>query len=250
MMAGLLFARAGCRVHVLEKHADFFRDFRGDTVHPSTMEILDQLGMLERVPEAARTTKFARRARLAGRRWQIADFSPPSHVGAVHRDDAAMGFSRLPARGSEGLSRLSTCGWRRRSTCFIEEEGRVAGVRLKDGDRAAGAARPSRPTAAARSLAAALAARGARRADRRPLVPVAKDEDASNELAAATIGARRADRADRPRRLLAVRLRHPQGRRREVRWPRHRGVPADVARGGAGPAISAELEGLGPTSSC
>src|SRR5438067_659487 len=48
MMAGLLFARAGCRVRVLEKHADFFRDFRGDTVHPSTMEILDQLGMLKR----------------------------------------------------------------------------------------------------------------------------------------------------------------------------------------------------------
>ena len=48
MMAGLLFARAGCRVRILEKHADFFRDFRGDTVHPSTMEILDQLGILER----------------------------------------------------------------------------------------------------------------------------------------------------------------------------------------------------------
>ena len=51
MMAGLLFARAGCRRSVLEKHADFFRDFRGDTVHPSTMEILDQLGMLERFLE-------------------------------------------------------------------------------------------------------------------------------------------------------------------------------------------------------
>ena len=48
MMAGLLFARAGCNVRIFEKHADFFRDFRGDTVHPSTMEILDQLGMLER----------------------------------------------------------------------------------------------------------------------------------------------------------------------------------------------------------
>ena len=55
-MAGLLFARAGCNVRVLEKHADFFRDFRGDTVHPSTMEILDQLGMLERFPQARRTT--------------------------------------------------------------------------------------------------------------------------------------------------------------------------------------------------
>ncbi len=48
MMAGLLFARAGVDTLVLEKHGDFLRDFRGDTVHPSTMEILDQLGMLER----------------------------------------------------------------------------------------------------------------------------------------------------------------------------------------------------------
>ena len=54
-MAGLLFARAGVSVRVLEKHADFFRDFRGDTVHPSTMEILDQLGLLERFLER-RTT--------------------------------------------------------------------------------------------------------------------------------------------------------------------------------------------------
>ncbi len=51
MMAGLLFARAGCRVRVLEKHADFVRDFRGDTVHPSMMEILHQLGRLERFLE-------------------------------------------------------------------------------------------------------------------------------------------------------------------------------------------------------
>jgi hypothetical protein len=51
VMAGLLFARAGCRVKVLEKHANFFRDFRGDTVHPSIMEIVDQLGMLERFLE-------------------------------------------------------------------------------------------------------------------------------------------------------------------------------------------------------
>ena len=48
MVAGLLFARAGVRVIILEKHADFLRDFRGDTVHPSTMEILHELGLLER----------------------------------------------------------------------------------------------------------------------------------------------------------------------------------------------------------
>ena len=51
MMAGLLFARAGVQTLVLEKHADFLRDFRGDTVHPSTMEILDELGLLERFLE-------------------------------------------------------------------------------------------------------------------------------------------------------------------------------------------------------
>src|SRR5574338_488389 len=47
MMAGLLFARAGCKVEVLEKHADFFRDFRGDTVHPSTLELLRELGLID-----------------------------------------------------------------------------------------------------------------------------------------------------------------------------------------------------------
>src|SRR5215467_803849 len=42
---GLLLARQGLDVVVLEKHADFLRDFRGDTIHPSTMEILDELGL-------------------------------------------------------------------------------------------------------------------------------------------------------------------------------------------------------------
>lgn len=47
MMLGLLLARAGVEVMVLEKHADFFRDFRGDTVHPSTLEAMHDLGLLE-----------------------------------------------------------------------------------------------------------------------------------------------------------------------------------------------------------
>jgi len=47
VMLGLLLARAGVRVVVLEKHADFFRDFRGDTIHPSTLEVMDELGLLE-----------------------------------------------------------------------------------------------------------------------------------------------------------------------------------------------------------
>ena len=57
VMAGLLFARAGCRVAVVEKHADFFRDFRGDTVHPSTLELLRELGLL---------SSFLKRPRVTG----------------------------------------------------------------------------------------------------------------------------------------------------------------------------------------
>src|ERR1700686_4367175 len=47
MMAGLLLARAGVDVVVLEKHADFLRDFRGDTIHPSTLELMYELGILD-----------------------------------------------------------------------------------------------------------------------------------------------------------------------------------------------------------
>src|ERR1700738_3720274 len=47
MMLGFLLARAGVDVCVLEKHADFLRDFRGDTIHPSTLELMYELGVLE-----------------------------------------------------------------------------------------------------------------------------------------------------------------------------------------------------------
>src|ERR1700719_4555058 len=47
IMLGYLLARAGVDVVVLEKHADFLRDFRGDTVHPSTLEVMHELGLLE-----------------------------------------------------------------------------------------------------------------------------------------------------------------------------------------------------------
>jgi 2-polyprenyl-6-methoxyphenol hydroxylase-like FAD-dependent oxidoreductase len=45
MMLGLLLARAGVKVTVIEKHADFLRDFRGDTLHASTLRLLDELGL-------------------------------------------------------------------------------------------------------------------------------------------------------------------------------------------------------------
>src|SRR5579884_1596584 len=59
MMLGYLLARRGVRVTVLEKHADFFRDFRGDTVHPSTLEVMHELGILQdflRVPHQELTS--------------------------------------------------------------------------------------------------------------------------------------------------------------------------------------------------
>ncbi|MDE2362537.1 MAG: FAD-dependent oxidoreductase [Hyphomicrobiales bacterium] len=58
MMAGYLLARAGVDVVVLEKHGDFLRDFRGDTIHPSTLELIDELGLLDeflRLPHAEMT---------------------------------------------------------------------------------------------------------------------------------------------------------------------------------------------------
>jgi 2-polyprenyl-6-methoxyphenol hydroxylase-like FAD-dependent oxidoreductase len=47
LVLGLLLARRGVEVAVLEKHADFLRDFRGDTVHPSTLDLLDDIGLGE-----------------------------------------------------------------------------------------------------------------------------------------------------------------------------------------------------------
>src|SRR5215208_4925408 len=75
VMAGLLFARAGVSVRVLEKHADFFRDFRGDTVHPSTMEILDQLGMLGRFLERPHDRLYGAQGRIAGKDYVLGDLS-------------------------------------------------------------------------------------------------------------------------------------------------------------------------------
>src|SRR5215472_13567416 len=51
MMLGFLLARAGVDVLVLEKHADFFRDFRGDTVHPSTLDFIYELGLIDKFLE-------------------------------------------------------------------------------------------------------------------------------------------------------------------------------------------------------
>jgi len=74
MMAGLLFARAGLQVSVLEKHADFLRDFRGDTVHPSTLELFHQLGVLEQLLELPHSKLEQAATHIAGKQMKVIDF--------------------------------------------------------------------------------------------------------------------------------------------------------------------------------
>ena len=132
MMAGYLLARAGVRVVVLEKHADFFRDFRGDTVHPSTMEILSELGLLERFLQRPHTRITEARGFIGGREYVIGDLShlgtPAPFIAMMPqwdfldflRDEAAV----FPHFGL--LMEAAVAG-------FITEGGRIAGVRLADG---------------------------------------------------------------------------------------------------------------------
>ena len=76
MMLGFLLARAGVDVVVLEKHADFLRDFRGDTIHPSTLELMHELGLLDEFLERpASGGRAARRRSSARRRSRSRDFS-------------------------------------------------------------------------------------------------------------------------------------------------------------------------------
>jgi 2-polyprenyl-6-methoxyphenol hydroxylase-like FAD-dependent oxidoreductase len=72
-MLGLMLAREGVDVLVLEKHADFLRDFRGDTIHPSTMEIMDELGLAEGLLDLEHTKAPKLKARLPGGIVTVAD---------------------------------------------------------------------------------------------------------------------------------------------------------------------------------
>jgi 2-polyprenyl-6-methoxyphenol hydroxylase-like FAD-dependent oxidoreductase len=132
VMAGLLFARAGVSVRVLEKHADFFRDFRGDTVHPSTMEILGQLGMLERFLQRPHDKVQGAQIRIAGRDYTIGDLS--------HLKTAAPFIAMMPQwefldflRDEAAIYSGFALEMEAEATGFIEEGGRIAGVRLADG---------------------------------------------------------------------------------------------------------------------
>jgi len=75
MMLGHLLGRAGVRTVVLEKHGDFLRDFRGDTVHPSTLDILHELGLLQAFLQRPHSQVEAISAEVGGESFKVADFS-------------------------------------------------------------------------------------------------------------------------------------------------------------------------------
>ena len=75
MMLGFLLARAGVEVVVLEKHADFLRDFRGDTIHPSTLEVMHELGILEDFLKRPHTEVSQIAGQIGDETIPLADFS-------------------------------------------------------------------------------------------------------------------------------------------------------------------------------
>ena len=84
VMLGYLLARKGVRVTVLEKHKDFFRDFRGDTVHPSTLELMYELELLEEFLRVPHHELRSISGVIGGFRFKVADFSRvPTHCKFV-----------------------------------------------------------------------------------------------------------------------------------------------------------------------
>ena len=87
VMLGYLLARRGVQVTVLEKHSDFFRDFRGDTVHPSTLEVLKELGLLDEFLRLPHQKVQSAGVILGDTAFEVADFR---HVPATCKFVALM----------------------------------------------------------------------------------------------------------------------------------------------------------------
>lgn len=128
MMLGLLLARAGVDVLVLEKHADFLRDFRGDTIHPSTLEVMHELGLLERLLKLPHQKVRQINAQFGDVRIPVIDFG---HLPTRCRFIALMPqWDFLSFIAGEG-ARYPTFALRMRAeaTGLIEQGDRVAGLR-------------------------------------------------------------------------------------------------------------------------
>jgi 2-polyprenyl-6-methoxyphenol hydroxylase-like FAD-dependent oxidoreductase len=115
-MLGFLLARAGVDVVVLEKHADFLRDFRGDTIHPSTLEVMGELGLLEAFLELPHHKATAIGAFFGDREYNFADFS---HLPTRCKFIAFMpqwDFTISSAGAASAIPRFTCACGRRRST--------------------------------------------------------------------------------------------------------------------------------------
>jgi 2-polyprenyl-6-methoxyphenol hydroxylase-like FAD-dependent oxidoreductase len=133
MMLGFLLARAGVHVVVLEKYPDFFRDFRGDTVHPSTLELMYELGLLEQFLKVPHQKIERIGAQIGAERVPMADFTHlPTHCKYVALMPQWDFLNFLAERGK----RYKTFDLRMNAeaTDLIEEGGRVVGLRAKTPD--------------------------------------------------------------------------------------------------------------------
>ena len=135
MMLGFLLARAGVRVVVLEKHADFFRDFRGDTVHPSTLELMHELGLLDEFLKLPHQKVETVTGQIGAERLQMADFRHlPTHCKFIALMPQWDFLNFLAEHGK----RYKTFDLRMQAeaTDLIEENGRIVGLAAKTPDGA------------------------------------------------------------------------------------------------------------------
>ena len=133
MMLGFLLARAGVRVVVLEKHADFLRDFRGDTVHPSTLELIHELGLLDEFLKLPHRTVDRLSMQIGNRRIRLIDLT---HLPTQCKYIALMpqwDFLNFLADHGRRYSQFDL-RMRAEATDLIEEGGRIAGVRVNTPD--------------------------------------------------------------------------------------------------------------------
>jgi len=129
MILGLLLARAGVDVLVLEKHADFLRDFRGDTIHPSTLEVMHELGMLDDLLKLPHQEASELIAQVGGVRVPIADFTHlPTHCKFLALMPQWDFLDFLAGRAGHYPS--FHLWMRAEAQGLIEESGRVVGVEV------------------------------------------------------------------------------------------------------------------------
>jgi 2-polyprenyl-6-methoxyphenol hydroxylase-like FAD-dependent oxidoreductase len=133
MMLGFLLARAGVNVVVLEKHADFFRDFRGDTIHPSTLELMYELGLLDRFLKLPHQKIERISVQIGDQHLTMIDLT---HVPTHCRYVALMPQWDFLNFLAEQGRRYKTFDLRMRAeaTDLIEEAGRVVGLTAQTPD--------------------------------------------------------------------------------------------------------------------